>query len=56
MLKVQTFALVLCALSLAGLAMYTIEILNPGTEIVQQAEAIRRNTHQCATPIAGSCL
>ena len=55
MLKVQTLALMLCALSLAGLAMYTIEILNPGTEIVQQAEVIRRSTHVCPFPWVFSC-
>ena len=55
MLKVQTLALVLCAFSLGGLAMYTIEILNPGTDILQQAEAIRRSTTCVPFPWIISC-
>ena len=40
--------------------MYAVDILNlPGTDdLIQQADAIRRSTHQCAdpVPIVGGCL
>jgi hypothetical protein len=53
MLKKETLAIALCVVMLAGLAMYTVDILNvSGTDdLIQQAEAIRRSTHQCADPI-----
>ena len=40
---------------MAGLAMYALDILNvPGTDdLLQQADAIRRSTHQCPIPIVG---
>ena len=49
MLKVQTLAIALCVFALAGLAMYSLDLLNvPGTDdLIQQADAIRRSTHQC---------
>ena len=49
MQKVQTLAIALCVFSLAGLAMYALDILSvPGTDdLIQQADAIRRSTHQC---------
>ena len=59
MQKVETLAIALCVFSLAGFAMYALDILNvPGTELVQQADAIRRSTHQCTNPIPilGGCL
>lgn len=43
----ETIALVLCVAMLGGLAVYTIDILVPGAGLVQEAEAIRRSTHQC---------
>jgi hypothetical protein len=50
MLKVETLAIALCVFTLAGLAMYAIDILNlAGTDdLIQQADAIRRSTHQCS--------
>ena len=60
MQKVQTLAIALCVFTLAGLAMYALDILSvPGTDdLIQQADAIRRNTHQCVNPIPilGGCL
>jgi hypothetical protein len=52
MLKVETLAIALCVVMLAGLAVYTVDILNvSGTDgLIQQAEAIRRSTHQCIPP------
>ena len=48
MQKVETLAIALCVFTLAGLAMYAVDILNlPGTDVIQQADAIRRSTHQC---------
>jgi hypothetical protein len=57
MAKLETLAIVLCVSMLAGLAVYTLAVLNvPGTEnLVQKAEAIRRSTHQC-TYIWPPCL
>ena len=57
MQKVETLAIALCVFAMAGLAMYALDILNlPGTDdLIQQADAIRRSTHQCATPIFNSC-
>ena len=53
MLKKETLAIALCVVMLAGLAMYTVDILNvSGTDdLIQQAEAIRRSTHVCPAPI-----
>lgn len=53
MLKVETLAIALCVVMLAGLVMYTVDILNvSGTDdLIQQAEAIRRSTHVCPAPI-----
>jgi hypothetical protein len=47
--KVETLAIALCVFTLAGFAMYVVDILNmPGTDdLIQQADAIRRSTHQC---------
>ena len=59
MLKVQTLAIALCVFSFAGIAMYAVDILIPGTDdLIQQADAIRRSTHQCADtiPIVGGCI
>lgn len=49
MLKVQTLAIALSVFAMAGLAMYALDILNvPGTDdLIQQADARRRSTHQC---------
>jgi hypothetical protein len=49
MQKVQTLAIALCVFSLAGFAMYAVDILNvSGTDnLIQQADAIRRSTHVC---------
>jgi hypothetical protein len=49
MLKVETLAIALCVFTLAGLAMYALDILNtPGADhLIQQANAIRRSTNQC---------
>ena len=49
MQKVETLAIALCVFTLAGFAMYAVDILNlPGTDdLIQQADAIRRSTHQC---------
>ena len=49
MLRVETLAIALCVFTLAGLAMYALDILNiPGADhLIQQAHAIRRSTHQC---------
>jgi hypothetical protein len=50
--KLETLAIVLCVSMLAGLAIYTVSILVPGTDgLIQHAEAIRRSTHQCSDPI-----
>ena len=52
MLKVETLAIALCVFTLAGLAMYALDILNiPGADhLVQQANAIRRSTNpNCGT-------
>jgi hypothetical protein len=46
--KLETVAIVLCVSMLAGLAIYTVSILVPGTDLIQQADAIRRSTHTCA--------
>jgi hypothetical protein len=45
--KLETLAIVLCVSMLAGLAIYTVSILVPGTDLIQQADAIR-STHTCA--------
>jgi hypothetical protein len=57
MLKVQTLAIALCVFTLAGFAMYAVDILNvPGTDdLIQQADAIRRSTHVCPLPWMLSC-
>jgi hypothetical protein len=49
MQKVETLAIALCVFTLAGFAMYAIDVLNlPGTDdLIQQADAIRRSTHTC---------
>ncbi len=49
MFKVETLAIALCVFMLAGLAMYALDILNvPGANhLIQQANAMRRSTHQC---------
>lgn len=56
MQKVETLAIALCVFTLAGFAMYAIDILNvPGTDdLIQQAEA-RRSTYSCIRTIAGGC-
>ena len=55
--KLETLAIVLCVSMLAGLVVYTVDLLNvAGTGgLIQNAEAIRRSTHQCATPIFNAC-
>jgi hypothetical protein len=56
MLKVQTLAIALCVFTLAGFAMYAVDIVMPGTDdLIQQAEAIRRSTHVCPLPWMLSC-
>jgi hypothetical protein len=57
MKKLETLAMVLCVSMLAGLVVYTVDLLNvAGTGgLIQNAEAIRRSTHQCATPIFNAC-
>jgi hypothetical protein len=45
--KLETLAVVLCLSMMAGLGVYTVSILVPGTDLIQQAEAIRRSTHSC---------
>ena len=57
MKKLETVAMVLCVSMLAGLVVYTVDLLNvAGTGgLIQNAEAIRRSTHQCATPIFNAC-
>ena len=47
--KLETVAIVLCVSMLAGLAVYTVDLLNiAGTGgLLQNAEAIRRSTHTC---------
>ena len=59
MQKVQTLAIAICVFTLAGVAMYAVDMVMPGTDnLIQQADAIRRSTHQCAdpVPIVGGCL
>ena len=55
--KLEALAMVLCVSMLAGLVVYTVDLLNvAGTGgLIQNAEAIRRSTHQCATPIFNAC-
>jgi hypothetical protein len=59
MKKLETLAVVLCVSMLAGLAVYTVDLLNvAGTGgLIQNAEAIRRSTYQCPHPIPylGGC-
>ena len=52
MQKVETLAIALCVFSVTGIAMYAVDILIPaGTDnLIQQADAIRRSTHQCSNP------
>ena len=54
MLKVDTLAIALCVFTLAGFAMYAVDILIlTGTDnLIQQADAIRRSTHQCLYTLA----
>jgi hypothetical protein len=54
--KLETLAVVLCVSMLAGLAIYTVSILVPGTDLIQQAEAIRRSTHTCSFPEPLKCV
>jgi hypothetical protein len=51
MKKLETLAMVLCVSMLAGLVVYTVDLLNvAGTDgLIQNAEAIRRSTHVCPT-------
>lgn len=51
MKKLETVAMVLCVSMLAGLVVYTVDLLNvAGTGgLIQNAEAIRRSTHVCPT-------
>jgi hypothetical protein len=57
MQEVQTLAIALCVFSFAGLAVYVADIVNLiPDDLIQQAEAIRRSTHQCTSPILGGCL
>jgi hypothetical protein len=59
MQKVQTLAIALCVFTLAGVAMYAVDMVMPGTDnLIQQADAIRRSTHQCSypVPIVGGCI
>jgi hypothetical protein len=53
MQKVEWLAIALCICVLAGLAMYALDILNvPGADhLIQQANAIRRSSHQCTVGI-----
>jgi hypothetical protein len=53
--KLETLTLVLCVSMLAGLVVYTVDLLNvAGTGgLIQNAEAIRRSSHQCTNPIVG---
>jgi hypothetical protein len=55
--KLETVAIVLCVSMLAGLAIYTVSILVPGTDgLIQHAEAIRRSTHQCEAAWPFQCI
>jgi hypothetical protein len=54
MTNLQTLAIALCVFSFAGVAMYAVDMIMPGTDsLIQQADAIRRSTHQCQVPIYG---
>ncbi len=55
MLKLQIFVFVFSILAFSGLAIYTIDILNlaGADDLIQQADAIRRSTHQCQIPVYG---
>ena len=57
MAKLETLAMMLCITTLAGLAVYTLAILEvPGTHgLLQKAEAIRRSSHQCPGGIFPGC-
>ena len=50
MAKLETFAIMMSIALLAGLVVYSLALLNvPGTDgLLQEAEAIRRSTHQCS--------
>jgi hypothetical protein len=52
MAKIETFAIALCVAMLAGLVVYTLDVLNvPGADnLFQKAEAIRRTTTECPIP------
>jgi hypothetical protein len=58
MAKIETFAIALCVAMLAGLAVYTLDVLNvPGADLFQKAEGIRRiATEECPIPEAIWCL
>lgn len=59
MINLQTLAIALCVFSFAGIAMYAVDVMIPGTDgLIQQADAVRRSTHQCADtiPIVGGCI
>jgi hypothetical protein len=55
MQKVQTLAIALCVFSFAGVAMYAVDMIMPGTDnLIQQADAIRRSTHVCNDPMGST--
>ena len=49
MINLQTFTIALCVFKLAGIAIYAVDTLLPGTELGKQADAIRRNTINATT-------
>jgi hypothetical protein len=57
MAKIETFAIALCVAMLAGLVVYTLDVLNvPGADLFQKAEAITRTTtEECPIPEAIWC-
>jgi hypothetical protein len=56
MAKIETFAITLCVAMLAGLVVYTLDVLNvPGADLFQKAEAKRSTTTECPIPNAIWC-
>jgi hypothetical protein len=57
MAKIEMFAIALCVAMLAGLVVYTLDVLNvPGTDLFQKAEGIRRTaSDECPIPDAIWC-
>jgi hypothetical protein len=56
MAKIETFTVALCVAMLAGLVVYTLDVLNvPGADLFQKAEAIKRSSAECPIPNAIWC-